>query len=92
MNTEKPKINGLSHNRFGSIIFFIRMAGVPLQVKKISAIYAVYMKTVNICIFGAFIGEFFDVYVHWDDFRRAMTTIRVLIPITNIMWMYITCK
>jgi hypothetical protein len=35
---------------------------------------------------------FGDVYIHRDDLGRAMTTMRVLIPVTNIMWLYTYCR
>jgi len=31
---------------------------------------------------------FFDVYVHRDDFGRAMKTMRALLPVTDVMWIY----
>jgi len=92
MNTEKPELKGLSESRFGSMIFLFRMAGVPFQMKKISIIYAVYMVTMLICSCSTFIGVFVDAYIHRDDLGRAMTTMRVLIPITNIMWIFSYCR
>jgi len=92
MNTAEPKIKGLSDIRFGSIIFLFRLAGIPVKVKKISAIYVVYMITVIICSCSMFIGMFADVYVHWDDLGSAMTSIRALFPLTNVMWIYSCCR
>ena len=57
-----------------------------------SIIYAVYMTTVIICVSTSYLGMFVDVYVHRDDLGRAMTTMRVLIPVTNVMWIYTYCR
>ena len=92
MNTEKPELKGLSESRFGSMIFLFRMAGIPLQMKKISIIYAVYVITVLTCSCSTFIGVFIDAYIHRDDLGRAMTTMRILIPIANIMWVFSYCR
>ena len=92
MNTEKPKLKGMSESRFGSMIFLLRMAGVSLQMKKVSTIYAVYMITVTVCTFGMYIGMFVDVYIHWDELGHAMTTMRVLIPYTNAIWIFLYCR
>ena len=92
MNTEKPELKGMSESRFGSMIFLFRMAGVPIQMKKISIIYAVYMATVLTFSCCTFIGVFVDAYIHRDDLGRAMTTMRVLIPIMNIMWVFSYCR
>jgi hypothetical protein len=92
MNTEERKLNGLSGTRFGSMIFFFRMAGIPFQMKKVSTIYAMYIVTAIICSCSTFIGAFVNVYMQWDDLGRAMTTIRMLIPMTNIMWIVSNCR
>ena len=92
MYTEKSKLKGLSESRFGSTIFLLRMAGVPFQMKKTSAVYASYMRTVIICFSTTYIGMFVDVYVHRDDLGLAMTTVRVLLPFTNMMWLFSYCR
>jgi len=89
MNTEKPKLKGLSDSRFSSMIFLLRMAGIPFQMKKLSTIYAIYMVTVTVCCFSTILGMFADVYVHWDELGRAMTTMRALVPFTNVMCIYL---
>jgi len=92
MNTAETKVNGLSDNRFASIIFLFRLAGIPVKMKKISTIYAVYMVTVIICSSSTFIGIFADVNVHWDSLGRAMTSMRALLPFTNVMWILSYCR
>jgi hypothetical protein len=81
-----------SDRRFGFIIFLFRLAGIPFHIKKISIIYATYMRTVIICASLSYLGMFVDVYIHRDDLGRAMTTMRVLIPVTNVMWLYTYCR
>ena len=92
MNRKEAKLKGMSEIRFGSMIFFFRMAGIPLKMKKISIIYGVYMITVIVCTCSVFIGMFADVYIKWEGLGRAMTTMPTLIPFTNIMWIYFYCR
>jgi hypothetical protein len=92
MNRQQPKLKGLSEGRFRSMIFLLRLAGIPFKVNKISNIYAIYMRTVIICASTTYLGMFVDVYKHRDDLGRAMTTIRMLIPITNVMWIFTYCR
>jgi hypothetical protein len=92
MNTKGTNLKGLSKSRLGPIIFLFKMAGIPIQMKKISTIYAVYMITVIICGFSTYIGMFVDVYIHRDDLGRAMTSMRLLIPFTNVIWTYLYCR
>ena len=92
MDSENITLKTLTDTRFGSIIFLFRLAGIPFRIKKMSVIYAIYMRTVIICASATYLGMFVDVYVHWDDLGRAMTTMRMLIPVTNIMWIYTYCR
>jgi hypothetical protein len=92
MNTAEPEVKGLSDIRFASIIFLFRSAGISVKMKNISTIYVAYMITVITCSFSTFIGMFADVYVHWDDLGSAMTSIRALFPLTNVMWIFSCCR
>jgi hypothetical protein len=92
MNRKETKLKGLSEIRFGSMNFLFKMAGIPVHMKEISTIYGLYMITVIICGFSTFIGMLVDVYIHREDLVRSMTTIRVLIPFTNVMWIYSYCR
>jgi hypothetical protein len=89
MNTEGRK---LSQGRFGSLIFLFRMAGIPFKMKKISTIYAIYMMAVFISAGTSYLGMFVDVYIHQEDLGRAMTTMRMLISFTNVMWIFSNCR
>lgn len=89
MERGESKLNKLSESRFYSIIFLLRVGGVPFKMRKLSTIYAIYMTTMIICNCTTVLGMFADVYVHWDEFGRAVTTMRALFPIVDIMWIYI---
>ena len=87
MNKKETKLKGLSESRLGSMIFLLRLAGIPLRMKKISTIYAIYTITVIICASATYLGLLGDVYVHRDEVGRAMTSIRVLFSYTNAAWL-----
>ena len=91
MNRKETKLKGLSERRFGSMIFLLRMAGIPCKMKKVKPIYAIYMRTVLICASTTYLGMCVDVYVHCEDMGRAMTTMRALFSLTNIMWIFSNC-
>ena len=74
------------------MIFLLRMAGIPFQMKKISTIYAIYKITVIVCVSTTYLGMLGDVYVHRDDLGRAMTTMRAMFSFTNIMWIFSICR
>jgi hypothetical protein len=78
----------MSEYRLRSMIFLFRLAGVPFKIKKISPIYAIYIVTMIICGSTRYLGMCVDVYIHRDDLGRAMATMGMLIPLTNIMWIF----
>ena len=86
MDIETPEVNGRSKSRFGSIIFLLRLTGIPFKMKKMSTIYAIYMITVISSTCTTYIGMFFDVYVNRNDLGHVMTNIRVSIVFTNFLW------
>jgi len=92
MKREESELKGMSECRFRSMIFLFRLAGVPLKIKKISPIYATYIVTMILCASTTHIGMCVDVYTHRDDLGRAMTTMRMLIPFTNVMWLFSYCR
>jgi hypothetical protein len=89
MNKKETKLKGLTESRLGSINFLLRLAGIPLRMKKISTIYAIYMITVIICTSATYLGLLGDVYVHRDDLGRVMTSMRALFSFTNGAWLFL---
>ena len=92
MECKEAKVTGRLDSRFGWIIFFFRLAGIPFNMKKISTIYATYMRTALFCTLTVLIGIFVDVIIRWDDFGHVMTNIRALMLVTNIVWVYFYCR
>jgi hypothetical protein len=85
-------LKGLLESRFHLVIFLFRIAGIPFKTKKISTIYAIYMITVFISASTTYLGMFVDVYIHREDLGHVMTTMRMLIGFTNVMWIYSCCR
>jgi hypothetical protein len=92
MEREEPKVKKLSEIRFSRIIFFLRLAGIPFKMKKLSTLYTIYMITVTVSTCSVFLGMFVDVYLHRDDMRHIMTNIRVLTGMINVVWIYFSCR
>ena len=92
MNNEVPEVKGLSNRRFGSIIFLLRLAGIPFKMKNMPTFYAVYMITAVCCTCTTFVGMFADAYLHRDDLGHVMTNIRASIGFTNALWMFFYCR
>ena len=92
MNIQETKLKGVSESRFGSMIFILRMAGIPFKIKKISTIYTIYMITMIMCGSTTYLGFFVEVYMHREDLGLTMTTMRVLLAITDVVWLFSYCR
>ena len=92
MDNEVPTVKELSNSRFGSIIFLLRLTGIPFKMKKVSTLYAIYMITVISSTCATYVGMLFDVYVHRNDLGHAMTNIRVSIGFTNFLCLFFYCR
>ena len=92
MDNVVTKVKGMSNSRFGSIIFLLRLAGIPFQMKKMSTLYAIYMIIAISCTCTTFVGMFVDVYIHRDDLGHVMTNIRVSIGVINVIWVFLYCR
>jgi hypothetical protein len=92
MEREETKVKKHSETRFSSIIFFLRLAGIPFKMKKMSTFYAIYMITVIICSYSTLTGMWVDVYLHRDDLGRVMMNVRILTGMTSIVWTYFFCR
>jgi hypothetical protein len=92
MGNEVPEVKSLSSRRFGSIIFLLRLAGIPFKMNKMSTIYAIYMTTAISCTCTTFVGMFVDVYIHRGDLGHVMTNIRVSMGFTNVLWILFYCR
>jgi hypothetical protein len=88
MKIEEQKTKRLLDSRFSSIIFLLRLAGIPLKMKKISNIYAIYMLTAIFCTCTTVLGMFVDVCTQRDDLGHVTKNIRMLIPTANNWWIY----
>jgi len=92
MDNEIPEEKRMSNSRFGSIIFLLRLAGIPFKMKKISTLHAMYIITVISCSCTTFVGMFVDVYIHRDDLGHVMTNIRATISFSNALCMFFYCR
>jgi hypothetical protein len=92
METKESKVKGQSEISFNSIIFFLRLAGIPFKMKRMSTLYAIYTITVIICTYRTLIGMFVDVYIHRDDLARVMTNLRILTGMSSLVWNYFSCR
>jgi hypothetical protein len=92
MEKEEHTVKRVSDNYFKFIVFLSRIAGIPLKMNNIPTIYAIYMLTVIFCCCSTIIGFVVDVYEHRDNLGHIMTSMRVLMPLINDMFICVYCR
>jgi hypothetical protein len=92
MEREETKVKGLSEIRFSWIIFFLRVAGIPFKMKKMSTVYVIYIINAIISTFSMLLGMFVEVYIYRDDLSHVISNIRPLFGISGLVWLYISCR
>jgi len=92
MEKEERKVKGHSEIRFRWIIFFLRLAGIPFKMQRMSTLYAIYMITVIICTCITLLSMFVDVYVHRGDLGHVVKNIRISITVASLVWIYFSSR
>jgi hypothetical protein len=78
-----------SESRFKILLFFIRFTGIPVDMKSVSVVNAIYNVTVVVCYYT--IAIFMYLYVHRHQLE-VMKIIRALISVHVIMWAHISLR
>jgi hypothetical protein len=81
-----------SESRFKILLFLIRFSGIPVNMKSVSVVNAIYNVTVVVCCYTITIFLHMDTYVHRHQLVDVMKKIRALVVIHAIMWAQISLR
>lgn len=81
-----------SESRFKTLLFLIRFAGIPVNVKSVSTVNAIYNVTVIVCCYTITAFLHMDTFVHRHQLEDVMKKIRALFVIYSIMWAHISLR
>jgi hypothetical protein len=84
--------NNLSERRFETLLFLIRFAGIPVNVKSVSVVKAVYNLTVTVFCYTITVFLHMDTFVRRHQLVDVMNKIRALLVIYCIMWAHISLR
>jgi hypothetical protein len=84
--------NNLSESRFKLVLFFIRFAGIPVKIKPVSVLNAVYNLTVTLCFYITTIFLHVETFVLRHQLEDVMKKIRALFVIYVITWAHISLR
>jgi hypothetical protein len=80
MKAEGPHGSGLARSRFGTVLFILKLAGIPLNTKSISPVHSAYNTATVVCFYITCVSSFMDILVNKDNLEELMKTIRVFFP------------
>jgi hypothetical protein len=84
--------NSLTENRFKVLLFLYRLAGIPLNMKSVSTLNAVYNATVIVCFYITYICVSVDTLVQRHQLKYAMQKLRVFLGMLMITWLHFSVR
>jgi len=84
--------NSLIESRFKVPLFLFRLGGIPLNMKSVSRLNAVYNATVIMCFYITIICVCVDTFVHRHQLKLAMQKFRVLLGLQLTMWTHFSAR
>lgn len=90
--TEVQSDNKLNHSRFTTLLYFLRLGGIPLQITSISKVNNLYKTVCVVCYYGSLMCAFMDTFDHRHELTEAMKKLRVFIAMSNVAWMHFSLR
>jgi hypothetical protein len=84
--------NSLFESRFKVLLFIFRLGGIPLNMKSISRLNAVYNATVIVCFYITNFCVCADTFVHRHQLKLAMQKFRVLLALQMAVWSHFSAR
>jgi hypothetical protein len=82
----------LHESRFKVLLFLYRIGGIPLNMKSVSRLNAVYNVSVIVCFYITNICVCVDTFVHRHQLKLAMQKFRVLLGLQMTMWTHFSAR
>ena len=84
--------NNLFQIRYKTVLYFLRLAGIPLHIRPLSKVQTLYNTVCVLCYYSTFICAFMDTYVHRYDLVQAMKKIRVFFAMSVAVWVHFNLR
>jgi hypothetical protein len=84
--------NRLVASRFKVILFLYRMGGIPLNMKSVSRLNAVYNASIILCFYITNICVGVDTWAHRHQLTLAMKKFRIYLGVLLITWLHFSVR
>jgi cytochrome b subunit of formate dehydrogenase len=78
MITKEPQACDVTKNRFRTVLTFLRMAGVPINMKHASILHSTYNALMTINAYALCLAFYMDIIIHNDDLKNFMKNFQAL--------------
>ena len=79
-------------NRFKVILFLYRLGGIPLNMKSVSKLNAVYAFSIIVCFYITYFCVGVDTWVHRHQLKLAMQKLRNSLGMLMVMWLHFSAR
>jgi hypothetical protein len=90
--TQNSYNNSLIESRFKVLLFLHRMGGIPLNVKSVSRLNAVYNVSLIVCFYITNICVGLDTFVHRHQLAYAMKSFRIFLGMLLSAWLHFSVR
>jgi hypothetical protein len=84
--------NNLNESRFKTLLFVLRLGGIPLNIKSVSAVNTLYNATIILCYYVTMMCLYMDTFVHRHHLVQAMKKLRVIMGMQGCVWMHFSLR
>jgi hypothetical protein len=82
----------LTERRFKTFLYYLRLGGIPLNIRSPSAVHTVYNGVIIVCFYITTISIYTDSYVHRHELEYVMRKIRVLLGMNLVTWLHFSFR
>jgi hypothetical protein len=79
-------------SRFKVLLFLYRTGGIPLNMKSVSRLNAIYNASLIVCFYVTYFGVGVDTIVHRHQLSFAMKNFRVFLGMLMITWLHFSFR
>ena len=84
--------NSHIENRFKVLLFLYRLGGIPLYMKSVSRLHAVYNVSLIVCFYITYICVGVDTLVHRHQLTLAMQKLRIYLGMLMVTWLHFSIR
>jgi hypothetical protein len=79
-------------SRFKVLLFLYRIGGIPLNMKSVSRLNAVYNVSLIVCFYITYFCLSVDTFIHRHQLSHAMKNLRIFLGMLMVTWLHFSIR